>query len=91
MDFVDSGVSRNPVMQRLYQSIATVSSAFTHVNVLGIANCRHREWQAAIANGNLQQQRTGPVTRTRRKIRIAYSPEESLAVLLVDSLLASTP
>lgn len=59
MDFVDSGVSRNPVMQRLYQSIATVSSAFTHVNVLGIANCRHREWQP-------KQQRTGPVTRTLR-------------------------
>lgn len=35
MDFVDTGVSRRPTMQRVYQSIRTVSSALTHSNVFG--------------------------------------------------------
>jgi hypothetical protein len=32
-DFVDTGVTRMPVMQREYQSIATLSSGCTHRNV----------------------------------------------------------
>ena len=35
MDFVDTGVTRNPVTQRVYQSSATVSSARTHRSVTG--------------------------------------------------------
>jgi uncharacterized membrane protein YraQ (UPF0718 family) len=38
-DLGDAGVRRKPVMQRVYQSIATVSSARTHCSVMGsIAN-----------------------------------------------------
>ncbi|MCV7055193.1 hypothetical protein [Mycolicibacterium gilvum] len=78
MDFVDSGVSRNPVMQRLYQSIATVSSAFTHVNVLGIANCRHREWQPTAAVGcqiacHLSARRPGTTVALPLKCRPGFA------------------
>jgi hypothetical protein len=35
MDFVETGVTRTPTMQRVYQSIATVSSACSHRKVTG--------------------------------------------------------